>query len=353
MRTKLRITLLPLAVVAVVVALSGCGGGGDSSADPQDVLDQALGGGNGADSGVLDLTFDLESSGGQEGSIDASVQGPFQSNGDATLPSVDLDVKASVDSGSDPGFDFDGGLTLTSDGAFVGLDGQEYQLDDSTFQAVKASYEQSAAQQQDGDQGSLEQFGIDPESWVTDLTNEGTEDLDGTEVVHVSGTADVPKIVADLSDVAKQTGQGDQLDPSALSGLEDTVSEASIDVYAATDDDSLRKLDLNLTLADPRGGSGEVTVKLSVGISDPGEEQSISAPTDAQPLADLLAQIPGGAAALGLGSGSTGSGSTGSGSSSGASSSGGASSAAAKYYDCVAKAESKAAVDACAAQLGG
>ena len=106
----------------------------------------------------------------------------------------------------------------------------------------------------------------------------------------------------------------------------------------------MRKLDLNLTLADPRGGSGEVTVKLSVGISDPGEEQSISAPTDAQPLADLLAQIPGGAAALGLGSGSTGSGS---------SSSGGASSAAAKYYDCVAKAESKAAVDACAAQLGG
>ena len=309
---------------------------GDSSADPQDVLDQALGGGNGADSGVLDLTFDLESSGGQEGSIDASVQGPFQSNGDATLPSVDLDVKASVDSGSDPSFDFDGGLTLTYDGAFVGLDGQEYQLDDSTFQAVKASYEQSAAQQQDGDQGSLEQFGIDPESWVTDLTNEGTEDLDGTEVVHVSGTADVPKIVADLSDVAKQTGQGDQLDPSALSGLEDTVSEASIDVYAATDDDSLRKLDLNLTLADPRGGSGEVTVKLSVGISDPGEEQSISAPTDAQPLADLLAQIPGGAAALGLGSGSTGSGS-----SSGASGSGGASSAAAKYYDCVAKAESK------------
>ena len=199
-----------MAVVAVVVALSGCGGGGDSSADPQEVLDQALGGGNGADSGVLDLTFDLESSGGQEGSIDASVQGPFQSNGDATLPSVDLDVHASVDSGSDPSFDFDGGLTLTSDGAFVGLDGQEYQLDDSTFQAVKASYEQSAAQQQRQASRARWSSSASTRSWVTDLTNEGTEDLDGTEVVHVSGTADVPKIVADLNDVAQQTGQGDQ-----------------------------------------------------------------------------------------------------------------------------------------------
>jgi hypothetical protein len=346
LRTKLRITLLPVAVLAVLVALSGCGGGSDSSADPQEVLDQALGGGNGVDSGVLDLKLDVESSGGQEGSINASVQGPFQSNGDGTLPSVDLDVTAGVDSGSDSSFDFDGGLTLTSDGAFVGLDGREYQLDDSTFQAVKASYEQSAAQQQDGDQGSLEQFGIDPESWVTDLTNEGTEDLDGTEVVHISGSADVPKIVADLNEVAKQTGQSEQLDPSAISGLEDTVSDASIDVYAATDDDSLRKLDLNLTLADPRGGSGEVTVQLSIGISDPGEDQSISAPADAQPLGDLLSQIPGGAAALGLGSGSAGSGT-------GPSGSGAASSAAAKYYDCVAKAKNKAAVDACAAQLGG
>ena len=339
--------------MAALVVLPGCGGGEDSSSDPQEVLDNALSGGGGTDSGVLDITLDVDSSGGQAGKLTAEVEGPFQSNGTGTLPSVDFDVTASVDSGSS-NFDFKGGLTVTGDGAFVGFEGNEYQLDDATFQAVKASYEKSAAQQSDQDQqGSLEQFGIDPQSWVTDLTNEGTEDLDGTEVVHVSGTADVPKIVADLSDVAKQTGQGDQLDPSALSGLEDTVSEASIDVYAATDDDSLRKLDLNLTLADPRGGSGEVTVKLSVGISDPGEEQSISAPTDAQPLADLLAQIPGGAAALGLGSGSTGSGSTGSGSSSGASSSGGASSAAAKYYDCVAKAESKAAVDACAAQLGG
>ena len=90
--------------------------------------------------------FDVDSSGGQAGKLTAEVEGPFQSNGTGTLPSVDFDVTASVDSGSS-NFDFDGGLTITGDGAFVGFEGNEYQLDDATFQAVKASYEQSAAQQ--------------------------------------------------------------------------------------------------------------------------------------------------------------------------------------------------------------
>jgi len=251
-------------------------------------------------------------------------------------------VTASVDSGNS-NFDFDGGLTVTGDGAWVGYQGDEYQLDDTTFQAVKSSYEASAAQQADqGEQGSLQQFGIDPQNWVTDLTNEGTEDLDGTEVVHVSGAADVPKLVADLGDLAQQTGQGSQVDPASLKQLEGTVKDASIDVYAATDDDSLRKLDVGLTLADPRGGSGEVRVELSIGISDPGSEQSISGPSGAKPLADLLGRIPGASDALGLGAGGGA-----------APQAPQASGSAAKYYDCVAKAKSAQAVNDCASLLGG
>lgn len=336
--------LLLAAALAAVLVVAGCGGGGDSDADPEEVLDKALTGDAGVDSGVLELSLDVASSGGQEGSITASLQGPFQSNGAGALPSVDFDADASIDSGGS-GFDFEGGLTLTPDGAYVGFDGQEYQLDDSTFQALAASYEQSAAaQDEDEAQGSLEQFGIDPRSWVTDLTNEGIEDVDGTETVHVSGTADVPELVADLSEVAERTGQAQQLDPAALAGLEDTVSAATIDVYAATDDDSLRKIDIGLTLSDPRGGPGEVSVTLSIGISDPGSEQEITAPSDAVPLDDLLSQIPGGADALGLGLGGGGASGT---------PSSPASKAAEDYYDCVAEAEDAAAVDACASQLGG
>lgn len=336
--------LLLAAAVAALALLGGCGGSDAANEDPQAVLDKALGGEGGVDSGVLDVTLDVASTGEQAGEMTAEVEGPFQSNGAGELPSVDLDVTASVDSGGSS-FDFDGGLTTTGDGAWVGFQGGEYQLDDATFQAVKASYEQSAAQQAGQEQQpSLEQFGIDPRSWVTDLTNEGTEDLDGTEVVHVAGSADVPKLVADLNDVAQQTGQEQQLDPATLKQLEDTVTDATIDVYAATDDDSLRRLDVGLTLADPSGGPGQVTVELSIGIAEPGSEQSISPPSGAKPLSDLLSQIPGGAAALGgLGAASGGT----------AAPVPPASSSAEKYYDCVARAKDAQAVEDCASLLGG
>jgi len=337
--------LLLAAAVATLALLGGCGGSDAANEDPQVVLDKALGGdGGGVDSGVLDVTLDVASTGDQAGDMSAEIEGPFQSNGAGKIPSVDLDVTASIDSGGSS-FDFDGGLTTTEDGAWVGFQGDEYQLDDATFRAVKASYEQSAAEQAGQDQQpSLEQFGIDPRNWVTDLTNDGTEDLDGTEVVHVSGSADVTKLVADLNDVAQQTGQAQQLDPATLKQLEGTVTDATIDVYAATDDDSLRKLDVGLTLADPGGGSGQVTVELSIGIADPGAEQSISPPSGAKPLSDLLNQIPGGAAALG-GLGGTPGGAT--------APVPQASSSAEKYYDCVAGAENAQAVEDCASLLDG
>ncbi|MFN8113310.1 MAG: hypothetical protein U0R51_08915, partial [Solirubrobacterales bacterium] len=152
--------MLLLVVLTGLVAMAGCGGSGSSDADPQEVLDKALGSGEGTDSGVLDITLDVESTGGQAGNINAEVKGPFESNGTGNLPAVDFDVTASIDTG-DTSFDFDGGLTLTDAGAWVGFQGDEYQLDDATFQAVKSSYEQSASQQAEGDQGSLSQFGID------------------------------------------------------------------------------------------------------------------------------------------------------------------------------------------------
>lgn len=344
-----------LLAISLVVGCGGgsSGGGSDENSDPQAVLDAALGGGEPIDSGVLDLALTIKSSAAQGGTVSASLQGPFQSSGDGELPQLDLAAKASGDAAGSQ-FDIDVGLTITSDGAYVTYAGQPYQVDDATFALLQSSYKQSSQLQSDQqDQGSLSQFGIDPESWVTDLTNEGTEDLDGTEVVHISGTADIGKIVDDLSTIAQQTGQASQLDPGALDQLRSSVGNATIDVYASTDDSTLRKFDVSVDLADPSGGSDTTSIDLSVGIADPGGDQAISAPADAKPIQELLQQF-GGTGALGalgsLGAGGTGTSTT---PPTGSSGSSGSSAAASAYLDCAAKAKNSAAVDACASLLGG
>jgi hypothetical protein len=335
-------TLATAAVTLLALALlAGCGGddssGSSSDTDPQQVLDAALGSeSEPIGSGVLDISFDLDSSGESAGALSATVQGPFQS-GDDQLPQLDLTANANVDA-QGLTLDFDGGLTVTGDGLFVSYNGTDYQLDDQTFALLQQSYEQSSQLQQDqDDQGSLSAFGIDPSTWISNLTNEGTEDVDGTEVVHVSGSANVPQISKDLQTVAEQTGQASQSDIAGLQQLQDLVTDASIDVYADAEDSTLRKLDLSLEIADPAGGD-TTSVTLSIGIADPNSDQEITAPEDAQPIADLLGQIPGGADALG-------------GLAGGSAPSGGAAAGGApeNYYDCAAKAKTASDLEECAA----
>ena len=356
--------------------IAGCGGsdgdGGESAddgTDPQEILSRALGAGESIDSGVLEIDLSLESEADEGASIAASIVGPFQSSGDGKLPQLDFDGKASVSAaGTDS--DFEGGITLTGDGGYVSYAGQAYQLDSGTFDLLQSSYEQSSElQDEQGEGNSLAQFGIDPAEWVTDLTNEGTEDLDGTEVVHVSGGADVGKLFTDLSSVTEQAGQAEQVDPAALEQLESSVTDATIDVYASADDSTLRKFTLSVDVVDPTASEQATTsVTLSIGIADPGEDQDVEAPADAQPIEALLQQFPTGAGALpGIGdiSGAGGGGdsadtapaapdASGGGGNGGGGGGGDAASAAADaYFQCASNAKTPEEVDACADLLGG
>lgn len=352
MHARSRIAALLLAAL-LALSLSACGGddGGGTSlsadSDPEEVLDAALGGdGDAITSGVLDLEVDLESSAADLGSISAAITGPFSSNGDGELPDLDLDVSADADVG-DPTLSFTGGLTLTQEGFWINYQDEDYELDAATFARIKDSYARSAQLQDDeGEEGSLGEFGVDPEDWLTDVSNEGTEDIDGTETVHVSGSGAIPKIVADLGSVAQQSGQR-ELDAGGLKRLEDLIESADVDVYAATDDGSLRRLDIALEVANG-GGNGTSKLTVSIGIADPNSEQSVDAPTDALPLSELLGQFSGATGSLGLPP-ATGGGGAGTGGSGGAGASGGG--AADAYFECVRQAPSSDAVADCARLL--
>jgi hypothetical protein len=356
---RIRALILIALALALGLVVAACGGdGGDSGEDPQQVLQDTFNNEQSIDSGSFDLNITVDAEGDQGGSFEGSLGGPFQSE-EGKFPQVDLNADIKLDTSAQ---DFSGsaGLTSTGEAAFVSFQDTDYEVPQELFDQFSSSYQQLQRQSQSqGEQGNnlLSSLGIDPTSWLTDLSNEGTEDVEGTETVHISGQADVPKLVEDIKKIAQNAPNlGQQVTPQQLDQLNQLTSiikSADFDVYSGESDDLLRKIDANLELTPPAGTAGapdSVTLELSLTISDVNEPQTISAPTGAQPLANLLQQFGidpsqlGGALRGGLGAGGALPQSGGS----QAAPSGDASQA---YLQCLQQAQGEAAISECAQLL--
>jgi len=325
-----------LLALAVPTAIAGCGGG-DSDADPQEVVDATLNNDAKISSGVLDLT--IEASAGDQGNVTASLSGPFQGEPDDPTVFPQLDLTASVSGeGGGQSLDFEGGVVVTQDNAFVEYQDEAYEVGTETFSQFKEAAEASAGQGEDAEgedaaasfrescEQAVEAQGGDPSAcdfdlggWFTDLTNEGTEDVEGAETVHISGSVDVGQLVDDVAGIAQSVpGAEQQVDQAQLDQIQEAVSEASFDLFSGTEDDLLRRLDLNLAI-DPSAVAGAAPVPVesldfgfSLAFGDVNEDQSIEAPADAQPIDELLGELGlgglplGGLGGLGGGSGDSG-----------------------------------------------
>jgi hypothetical protein len=300
----LAVCLLALAIPA---AVAGCGGD-ENEEDPQQVLSETFGPHDTeVTSGVIDLT--LEASAGEQGSFTASLSGPFQTDPDEPgLPQLDLAAEASGE-GTGEAVDFSGGLVITEDAAYVEYGDQAYEAPAALFERLERAAEKSEVQSDHGSARSFQQAceraaeeaggdasacDIDFESWLTDVTNEGTEEVEGTETVHVSADADVERILDDLArlvDAALPPEAARVLDLDELQGVAPAISEAAIDVYTGEEDRIPRRISFSAAL-DPGAVSGlplpQIDLELSATLSELNEEQTIEAPPDAQSLRELL-----------------------------------------------------------------
>ena len=349
-----------VAVGVVAVVLIAGGGGGDE--DPREVLDATFSGDKQIDSGVFDVGIEVESEGGEdEGKLQLNLGGPFQGADDG-FPSFQVDAEADLEGSQE----FSGGLGLisTGDSAFVSFQEQAYQVPQQAFNqfAQRFTQLQRQSEQEGGSEGAglLSSLGINPAAWLTDLSNEGREDVDGAETIHVSGQADVPKLVEDLKRIAENAPQAtgglapEQLDE--LDQLTELVQTADFDIYSGADDEILRRLDASIELTPPgsEDAPDSLRVDFSLTFSELNEPQQIEAPSDARPLGELLQQFGLDANSLGdlgqaLGGGGAGSGQQ-------LPQAGGApqapsDSASQEYLDCLATAEGEGAVRECAELL--
>jgi hypothetical protein len=308
-----RFKLLAFAIAGLIATgllAAGCGGGGE---DPEDVLTATFSGDHQVNSGTLDMTVSGSVEGSTGGNIDASVSGPFQAE-EGQFPQFDLTASVTGE-GAGQSVDFQGGLTSTGDKLYVTYQDTPYEVPDDVFKQVQQNYQANSAGttdsgsfqercQQAADQGGFDASlcETDPLSLVTNLDNEGDEDVEGTETVHVSGDINVKEIgnLATEAIAASPSGQflpSDQLDQLSQQ-FEDAIDEASFDVYSGKDDDILRRLDLSLSVTAPESAALVVPVSgasadLSISLGAVNEPQTVEAPSGAKPFKDLLDQVGG------------------------------------------------------------
>jgi len=338
-----RLRALALLCVALSAALLSACGGGDSE-DVKATLDKAFS--TPIKSARIDLEVTLKLDGIKQlnGPVKLSVQGPYATGGSQTIPKADWDIAASA-----AGQNFSAGFISTGDNAWVGFQGQNYEVGKDAVAQINQQIKQAAGQK---DKKGLSQFGIDPRDWLKDAKDEGDEKIGGVETDHVSATLDVGKFVDDLNELVKKagssTGTSAQITPSQKKQIEDVVKNPRFDVYVGKDDNVIRRLSADLSFTVPSqqqsqlGGLKSGQLSFSIEFADVGKPQTITAPQNAKPLSELTSQLGGLGSVLGGGGGaaggSGGSGSSGSGSS-GSSSGGPSGEALQAYSKCLQKAD--------------
>lgn len=295
--SRIRSFVLVALALALATAFTACGGGGGSD-DPQQVIDEATL--EGVESGNIDLTLSVNSVGEKEGNLDLSLSGPFQGNGKDSLPQLDLTAKANGDFNNEA-IDFEGGLTLLSDRAFVEYKGEEYEVDPTTLGFLKSGFEQ--AEQEGGEEGGgatacqKAAEGLELGKLVENLKSEGGAEVDGTETTKVSGDLSLEGGVDALVQLAENPACSSQLEAaggltpseiqSAKGEIKDVIKRAHADVYVG-DDHIIRRVVAGFT-AEEDGETVQIDIDLT--LSDVNEDQDIKAPSGAKPLEDLFQQL--------------------------------------------------------------
>jgi hypothetical protein len=302
--SRKRSLVLLAAFAALAAILSACGGGGGgSSEDPQKVIESATF--EGIESGEMDISLDVKSTGDDAGNLTASLSGPFQSTGKESLPELALAISAKGDAEGE-NIDFEGGLTVLGDRAFIAYNGTNYEVDPTTFGFIKSSFEEA---EQEGSKESPDAEvtacqkaaeSLDLGEFVDNLENEGSEDIDGTGTTKLSGDLDPKTAVEAVIKLAEEPACSSELDATGAlpldelkeqqSELTDAIKDAHITINIGEDDHIPRKVTADMTI-EPKGTGETAEVEFDVTLSKVNEQQTIKAPAGAEPIEKLFEQL--------------------------------------------------------------
>jgi hypothetical protein len=291
-----------LALIGVLAAvLVACGG---SSDDPNKLLKETFSGGHKVKSGKLNVSVAVSAQGvaNLNQPVKIALTGPFQSQGTGQLPEFDLALTF-----AGGGQSFSAGATSAGGKGYLKFQGQAYEVPPNTLAQFKQGFQQ-AQQKNKGasNQNAFKKLGLNPLDWLKNPQVQGDEDVGGTSTKHITAEIDVPKFVTDLNTLLKNAqslggaaAASGRL-PSNLTAqqqqqIQQAVKSAKVQVWTGADDKTLRKLQIDLSIAGSGGRSGNLT--FTIEIDDLNQSQTINPPANAKPFTDLTSQLQG----LGLG----------------------------------------------------
>lgn len=301
--SRFRTLTLFAALIALATAFAACGGGG--SDDPQQVVDEATL--QGIESGNVDLSLGIGVKGSKGGHLDVGLSGPFQSESEAEYPELDMTASAKGSLGGEK-VDFEGGLTLLGNKAYVGYAGTEYEVDPTTFNFVRTIIKRrSGGQKQSSELTACQEAAAELQisDFVESLKGEGSADVGGASTTKVSGDLDVSGAVEAAAELSEDPACSEQLNaagalPSAArlekakARVEESVKAAHVVLYVG-DDHIVRRISAQATIEPPQGagagGAKSAEIDLDLTLTGVNEEQTISAPKGSQPLSNLFVKL--------------------------------------------------------------
>lgn len=299
--SRFRIFTLFAALIALATAFAACGGGGSN--DPQSVVNEATL--QGIESGNVDLSLGIDVKGSKGGHLDIGLSGPFQGESEAEYPELDMTASAKGTIGGEK-VNFEGGLTLLGNKAYVGYKGTEYEVDPTTFNFVRSIIKRrSGGQKQSTELTACQEAAAELQisNFVENLKGEGSADVGGTSTNKVSGDLDVSGAVEAAAELSEDPACSAQLSAAgsspaklekAKAQIEESLKEAHIVLYVG-DDHIVRRVTAQATVEPPKGsgreGAKSAEIDLDLTLTGVNEEQTISAPTGSQPLSNLFIKL--------------------------------------------------------------
>ncbi|RKQ93728.1 hypothetical protein C8N24_3599 [Solirubrobacter pauli] len=274
-------------LLATALVLAGCGADGSERAsatsDARQLLSATVNNLPELRSATLDAKIDAAADG---RATQVALRGPFQAGKKGETPRFALSAELTSEGRKESA-----GVAYTGKAAYVTLKGASYEVPSMLAGQLTAGLEQALAQ--GGTGGPLTT--IDLKRWVPTPVNAGTADVGGVQTVKLTGPADVKKVISDinlltgqLSSLQGVPGVGGKVPKQIPADAGEKIKDLTVTVFTGAEDQILRRLVVEGTAT-----SGDAHAVLDLTLTKVGEDQSIEAPKNVRPFAELLGQLQG------------------------------------------------------------